>query len=128
MVSLTAHRLVPAISTARSIHEAASKLQLSEEFQNAPVVFFGREDYGASMKLNESTITRFDDTQTLSMIEFLNQNPNSIIVSSEDPMETLRRDLSWTIELEECEEGRHLYVSRPNPVVTARNGATTIHR
>ncbi len=128
MVSHTAHRLVPAISNARSVHLAASKLHSTQEFKNAPVVFFGRESYGASIKLEDSNITWFDETQVRSMIMFLNENPNSIIVSSEDPMDSLRRDLPWTIELEECEDARHLYVSRPNEVFVARQRSTTILR
>ena len=128
MVTLFTHQLIPAISTHRSIHLAASRIQSSEPFKNAPVVFFGRETYGATLKLAESDITWFDDTQTISMINFLNDNPRSIIVSSKDPMETLRRDLPWTIILEECAEARHLYVSRPNSrVLSHRNGQTT-HR
>jgi 4-amino-4-deoxy-L-arabinose transferase-like glycosyltransferase len=128
LVTLTVHRLIPAISTSRSIHLAASRIQLTEEFQNAPFVFFGRESYGASLKLDESRITWFDETQTQSMIEFLSANPVSIIVSSDDPMETLRRDLPWTIQLEKRLEARHLYVSRPNPTVIARERTLTIDR
>jgi len=117
LISLTAHQLIPAISQSRSIHLAAKNLQMTNQFENAPVVFFGRESYGAELNLEPDRINVFEESDVPSVVEFLNDNPNAIIVSSDDPMEVLRRDLPWTILLEECEEGRHLYISHPNPSV-----------
>ena len=119
MVCLTAHGLVPSISQSRSIHLAASKLQSSTEFQDAPVVFFGRESYGAELKIESDQIKYFDETDVQSVVEFLEDHPSSIIVASKDPMKVLRRDLPWTITLEKSESARHLYTSRLNPAVAA---------
>ncbi|MFT7633350.1 MAG: 4-amino-4-deoxy-L-arabinose transferase-like glycosyltransferase [Mariniblastus sp.] len=117
MISLTAHQLIPGISSDRSIHVAAARIQTLDEFQHAPVVFFGRESYGAGMTLNSSEIKCFDETDVSSLVEFLASNPHSIIVASEEPMDVLRHDLPWTIALEERDDARHLYVSRPNAVL-----------
>jgi hypothetical protein len=120
MICLTAHGLVPSISQSRSIHLAASELKSSPEFQNAPVVFFGRESYGAELKIGSDQISYFDETDVRSVVEFLGDHPNSIIIASKDPMKVLRRDLPWTITLEKSESARHLYTSHLNPAVTTR--------
>ena len=124
MMSLTAHHLVPAISQGRSIHFAAGQLQTTPELSDLPVVFFGRESYGAQLNLEPKRIKHFEETDVRSVVEFLNQNPNAIIIASKDPMEVLRRDLAWTIELEKCEQARHLYISRPNPRVARQTDTT----
>ena len=118
-VSLVSHTLIPSISSFRSIHFTARTIQSSREFKNAPIVFFGREAYGSELSLNQDNVFRFEESETVSMIEFLIDRPSAIIVSSKDPMKALRRDLPWTILIEKCNKARHLYVSRPNRAVIA---------
>lgn len=127
-VAFTAHHVIPTVSKSRSIHQAARQLQQTDEFEDAPYVFFGRETYGSSLTLNPDEITWFDETETMAMMEFLTANPTAIIISSEDQMDSVRRDLTWAIEIEECEDARHLYVSRPNPTVVARRQSESLFR
>jgi hypothetical protein len=128
LVLMGAHHLVPAISKTRSVHLAAEKLGATPEFKDAPVVFFGRETYGAGLTLDSTKVFYFEETQNVALIKFLEHNPTAIIVSSDDPMETLRADLPWTIALEECAHDRHLYVSHPNRKVIARERAQHLYR
>jgi 4-amino-4-deoxy-L-arabinose transferase-like glycosyltransferase len=129
IVMLGAHQLIPAISKTRSVHLATRNLGSTAEFDDAPVVFFGRETYGAELTLDLGRVTHFHPYQYYSMVRFLEQNPTAIIISSENPIKSLREDLPWTIELEECEEGRrHLFISRPNVKAIAREQATNPYR
>ena len=128
LVSVLAHQLIPSISATRSIHSAAKSIQSSDEFSGAPVVFFGRESFGAELNLAREKVVNFNANQTSAVVEYLVQNPNAILVSSKDPMETLRAELPWTIELKECEDARHLYLSRPNQAVIAREQASRLYR
>lgn len=128
MMSLALHNLQPALSNFRSMHLAAKTIQSTDEFRSAPIVFFGRENYGAGLQIDKESVFWFEATETCSMVEFLKANPSSIIVSSKDPMETLRQDLPWTILLEERTNARHLYVSRPNQTVIANQPASTTYR
>ena len=84
----------------------------SDDFKDAPLVFFGREPYGSTMIHDPADVKFFQETQTRQLVEFLNDNPTAIIVASEDPMKTLRSDLPWSIRLEQCDDARHLYTSR----------------
>ena len=106
------HRIIPAAAQQRSIHIAAEKLMHSDDFKDAPLVFFGREPYGSTMIHDPADVKFFQETQTRQLVEFLNDNPTAIIVASEDPMKTLRSDLPWSIRLEQCDDARHLYTSR----------------
>lgn len=128
VITTAAHQLVPAISETRSVHLAASKLSESPEFADAPVVYFGRESYGAGLVMDESKVNFFEHEQIHVLINFLQENPTSIIVSNEKPMEYLRADLPWTITLEEREEGRHLYTATPNWKAIAREQSNNQYR
>ena len=132
IVSLISQRLAPAISTSRSIHVAAHQLQSEGEFKNSPIVFYGREPYGASLTIRQSETRVFEHDETRQLVEFLSENPTSIIVSSKDPMKVLRNDLPWTVLLEKCEGKRHLYVSRPLKAAVAnasnKNDSSTTMR
>ena len=119
-VILISHRLIPALSASRSLHIAALQLNKSDEIpSDSPIVFFGEESYGVAMTI-KSPVKRFDHDQSQALIKYLNWNPNSVIVSAKDQMAQLRKDLPYTIIIEKCEGQRHLYVTRPNKTVIAR--------
>jgi 4-amino-4-deoxy-L-arabinose transferase-like glycosyltransferase len=124
MVSLLSHTLIPAVSNYRSIYVAAEEIQSTDEFAGAPIVFFGRETRGSGLILDPQDVFYFEASETISMVEFLTDHPNAIIVSSDDSMKALRRNLPWTILLEEREDSRHLYLSRLNQAVIARQPAS----
>jgi len=123
------HRVVPAMATSRSIHLAAQRLKSESEFDaGTPLVFYGREPYGISLVHDPGNVVHFQQNQTAKLVDFLKRNPSAIIVSSDEPMETLRAGLPWTIALQECENGRHLYTSRPNPSVIAQDQTDSLIR
>ncbi len=113
------HLILPSFSSHRSIHAAASYVRSSGQLPDAPVVFFGRENYGASLTLPKHQVHYFDAADAHEICDFLAAHPSSVIVASEDEMEHLRKWLSWKILLEKSEVGRHVYISRPNQSVIA---------
>ncbi|MFK7768030.1 MAG: ArnT family glycosyltransferase [Mariniblastus sp.] len=126
LMSVIAHQIIPSVSAERSIHVAAQKIQSEPAYADAPIVFFGRESYGAGLCLDNVKQFRFN--QTASVVEFLRANPSAILIASKDTMKTLRSDLPWTIKLEQCEDARHLYLSRPHQTVIAREQASRLYR
>jgi len=118
-VTMIVHRIVPAAAQQRSVHIAAEQLKNTQNFENAPLVFFGREPYGSTLVHDPADVKFFKASQTKKMVEFLKANPTAIIVASDEPMKTLRADLPWTILLDQCEAARHLYTSQVNRSVAA---------
>ena len=113
VVTLSTHRLIPTISIDRSIHYAANQVKNTDEFNSAPIVFFGRETYGSAITLNSDDIVTFYSSEANSLARFIEKNPHTIVVAGENEMNILRHELPWTIEIEEREDARHLYVTRP---------------
>lgn len=122
------NQLAPQIAHVRSNHAAAKLLLTEPGLKDAPVVFFGRENYGAAMTLPKDKVYFYESEEADEVCVFLEEHPNSIIISSKKPMKNLRRMLSWTIWLDRLEAGRHLYQSRPNPELIAREPADTLIR
>jgi 4-amino-4-deoxy-L-arabinose transferase-like glycosyltransferase len=114
------NHLAPLIAESRSVHSAAQYLRSTSEFHNAPVVFFGREKHGASLTLPPNQVRFFESDEADSVCRFLEQHPSSIIVSSDKQMQNLRRMLDWTIVIETDETARHLYHTKPNPILNAK--------
>lgn len=119
-VSMIVHRIVPASAQNRSIHIAAEKLKKAQGFENAPLVFFGREPYGSTLVHDPADVKFFGLTQTRKMVDFLTANPTAIIVAPAEQMKALRGDLPWTIRLDQCPKARHLYTSQINQAVAAK--------
>jgi 4-amino-4-deoxy-L-arabinose transferase-like glycosyltransferase len=113
VVTMSTHRLIPAISVDRSIHHAANRIKNTDEFDSAPIVFFGREKFGSTITLDPQDIVSFYSSEANSLARFIEKNPHAIVVASENEINTLRHELPWTIEIEEQEDARHLYVTRP---------------
>ena len=114
VVTLATHRLIPTISVDRSIHHAANRIKNTDEFDSAPIVFFGRETYGSAITLNSDDIVTFYSSEANSLARFIEKNPHTIVVAGDNEMNILRHELPWTIEIEEREDARHLYVTRPH--------------
>ncbi len=119
LVSFSAHYVLPSFANFRSIHSATENLKSEDQFQNAPIVFYGRESFGASLTHNPQHVVSFKANQTRQLVDFLNWNPTTIIVSSKEQMKSLRADLPWTIKLEK-HDMRHVYTSQPDKAVIAR--------
>lgn len=113
-------RLAPKIAESRSLHVAALELHSQPEFAESHVIFFGREDYGASFKLPKNQIVSFKPSEMNAMCEYLYEHPTSIIISSEDVIENLRVALDWHIDLNAIAGQRHLYASRQSNIRSAR--------
>ena len=113
VVTLSTHRLIPTISVDRSIHHAASRIKNTDEFDSAPIIFFGRETFGSAITLDPKDIVSFYSSEANSLARFIEKNPHAIVVASENEMNILRHELPWTVEIEEREDARHLYVTRP---------------
>ncbi|MDG2183296.1 MAG: glycosyltransferase family 39 protein [Mariniblastus sp.] len=131
VVTLSTHRLIPTISIDRSIHHAANQVKNTDEFNSAPIVFFGRETYGSAITLNSDDIVTFYSSEANSLARFIEKNPHTIVVAGENEMNILRHELPWTIEIEEREDARHLYVTRPqhtHPASVAKQPSENVVR
>ncbi|MCP4478745.1 MAG: hypothetical protein GY818_11700, partial [Planctomycetaceae bacterium] len=131
VVTLSTHRLIPTISIDRSIHHAANHVKNTDEFNSAPIVFFGRETYGSAITLNSDDIVTFYSSEANSLARFIEKNPHTIVVAGENEMNILRHELPWTIEIEEREDARHLYVTRPqhtHPASVAKQASHNVVR
>jgi dolichol-phosphate mannosyltransferase len=113
-------RLAPEVAETRSIQLAAHELRSRPEFEDSKVIFFGREDYGASVRLPKPDLVSFETAEMNAMCEYLYEHPTSIIVSSDKVIENLRVALDWHIELSKIAGNRHLYVSRQSNIRSAR--------
>ena len=118
-VLVSVNYLTPTISQTRSTHVAASQLRFEQGIENAPVVFFGRESYGASMSLPSDQVRYFSMEDLASVCQFLESNPTSVLVSSKTEMELLRREMTWAVVFDKVESSRHLFLCRPNPTLVA---------
>ncbi len=125
-VSLGINQLAPKIAESRSIHLAAKNLRSTAGMQDAPIVFFGRENYGASMTLKDEKVVFFRVAEADAVCRYLQSHPHAVLVSSKPQMKNLRRMLNWRILLESAPT-RHLYLSRPNPTM-ARNRKDQLFR
>lgn len=131
VVTLSTHRLIPTISIDRSIHHAANQVKNTDEFNSAPIVFFGRQTYGSAITLNSDDIVTFYSSEANSLARFIEKNPHTIVVAGENEMNILRHELPWTIEIEEREDARHLYVTRPqhtHPASVAKQPSENVVR
>ncbi|MEM9943207.1 MAG: glycosyltransferase family 39 protein [Planctomycetota bacterium] len=119
-VSIATHMIVPTISQNRSIHSAAAKLLDSEDYRDAPLVFFGREAYGSSLTLSNRMRRSIPSSSLGDMLAVIAQNPKTVIVASENEIEILRSAVSWRVKIQKLDSGRHLYVAQPNNTVIAQ--------
>lgn len=111
--SLLAHRVVPAISQARSIQNAVAELKQQPDFVNIPVVYFARDNFASQFLLGNLPVTHFPETETYRAADHLLQHPDSILVSTPDHIEELQKALRWQVRVRKHETARHVYLTSP---------------
>ena len=65
-------------------------------------------------------IKHFPETETFKAAEYLEAHPTSILVSTPDHIEELRKALDWNIHISKHESARHVYLTWPDDQPTPR--------
>ena len=109
MVLMTSH-LLPTVARVRSIHAAASTVQLEQGIYDNPVVFFCHEDYGSSLwsPLENQISFGADDCEELIM--YLERHPKTVLVSIDEPIDELNRQLVSRGRVSKVKDRRHVYM------------------
>ena len=109
--------LVPAISDARSILKQAVKAH--NQNTSRPIVYFGRDDHGATMQLPKESIVRFKSDEVDAFAAYIEQHPQSIVVTSNGTVEAATKALSATMQL--VSTGGRNYVYKTYPITTGKD-------
>ena len=112
--------VLPAIAEKRSILSATKRIVSQEEFTTAPVVFYGRDSSIAQQELPDRDIRKFHHDEIGAISRFLKQHAHSVLIASEKDFRLVRSVLPWSTEIVKHDEGRHIYLVRPNASVLAR--------
>jgi 4-amino-4-deoxy-L-arabinose transferase-like glycosyltransferase len=118
--SLITHRIVPAVSQQRSIQNAVAQMKQQPEFSESQVVYFARDNFASQVLLGDLPIKHFPETETFKAAKYLEANPTSILVSTPDHIEELRKTLDWNIRISKHESARHVYLTSHTEPATPR--------
>ena len=118
--SLISHRIIPAVSQSRSIQNSVAEMKQQTEFSDKQVVYFARDNFAPKFLLGDLPITHFSETETFKAAEYLEAHPNTILVSTPDHIEELRKALNWNIRISKHEAARHVYLTSPSAQSAAR--------
>lgn len=120
LTSLITHRIIPAVSQARSIQNSVSQMKQQPEFSDLQVVYFARDNFASQVSLGDLPITHFPETETFKAAKYLEAHPNSILVSTPEHIEDLRKTLDWNVQISKHESARHVYLTSPAQQSTER--------
>ena len=118
--SLITHRIIPAVSQTRSIQNAVAEMKQQPEFSETQVVYFARDNFAPQVLLGSMPITHFPETETFKAAKYLEAHPTTILVSTPDHIEELRKALDWGIRISKHESARHVYLTWPADQPTPR--------
>lgn len=104
--------LLPLISGARSSQQAIKQLSGNPEFRDATVVNFGRPPRGTFFSIPDVNVIHFNDKCRLKAVRFLASHPNSIVIASKDDIETLQREMDYSVTFDPQEEHHKVFVCR----------------
>jgi 4-amino-4-deoxy-L-arabinose transferase-like glycosyltransferase len=116
---LAVTEMLPSIAEMRSVQVAASRLADSPPFKNLPIVFVGRPPYAYSFCLSDKTIYHFG--HHAEAIAFLRDNPDTILVASNDDIKKLQKKMNGAICFERKGGHRKLYTSHLRFPIDARS-------
>ena len=112
--SLITHRIIPAVSQTRSIQNAVAEMKQQSDFSETQVVYFARDNFAPQVLMGGLPIKHFPETETFKAAEYLEAHPTSILVSTPDHIEELRKALDWNIRISKHESARHVYLTWPD--------------
>lgn len=118
--SLITHRIIPAVSQTRSIQSTVAKMKQQPNFSKTQVVYFARDNFAPQVLMGDLPITHFPETETFRAAKHLKEHPNTILVSTPDHIEELRKALDWKVRIVKHEPARHVYLTSPIEQPTAR--------
>jgi len=118
--SLITHRIIPAVSQTRSIQNAVAEMKQQSDFAETQVVYFARDNFAPQVLMGGLPIKHFPETETFKAAEYLEEHPTSILVSTPDHIEELRKALDWNIHISKHESARHVYLTWPDDLPTPR--------
>lgn len=101
---------LPGLSRLRSISLAAARLHEANQF--APVVYFDRISYSASLHLSGDEFVSLRADQLSELAEFTRRFPSIVVVTTSDGEETIRRGLGSSIELKPSGTRSGVYLAR----------------
>jgi len=124
--SLITHRIIPAVSQTRSIQNAVAEMKKQSDFSQTRVVYFARDNFAPQMLMGDFKITHFPETETFKAAEYLEAHPTSILVSTPDHIEELRKALDWKVRISKHESARHVYLTWPKDQTAPRVADLTV--
>ena len=104
--------LLPLVSGERSSQHAIKRLFGNPEFRDATVVYVGRPPRGTFFSVPEVDIKHFNNKCRLKAVRFLASHPNSIVIASKDNIETLQREMDYSVRFDPQEEHRKIFICR----------------
>ena len=87
------------------------------------VVYFARDNFAPQVLLGGMPIMHFSEKETSKAAKHLQAHPHSILVSTPDHIEELRKTLDWNIQIGKHETARHVYLTWPSDHAAPRVAA-----
>lgn len=114
-------RVVPSVAAWRSSLQAAAAVQL-QLGEPAPIVFFGRNKYGATFSIHEGEVLEFATDQLEEFESYIGTHERAVVVASPAGAKLIRQKCRPTIELEESTANSMVYVAEAPSNATLRIG------
>lgn len=104
-------RVVPEIICWRSISRSAATVQqqLGDE---VPVVYFGRQRYGASFSIKHSEVVEFNAKQAKDFAQYMAQHPIAVVVANRNEAGQIRKSYGDKIDLRGPSLRGKIYVAK----------------
>ncbi len=103
-------RVVPRIADWRSSSQAAAAVQ-RQLGEPAPIVFFGRNKYGATFSIHQGEVLEFATDQLEEFEKYMGTHARAVVVASPAGAELIRKKCRPSIELEESTAYSMVYVA-----------------
>ncbi len=120
VVTFTFAEFVATASFVRSVHARAAELSRQSDL---PVVYFGKDTYAASFYLPRERVIGFTTDQPTAFAAYLADHPGAVVVTSNETIESTRKQVALTTRLVEAGGRRYVYLSEPIEEQSPRSAA-----
>ncbi len=109
VLSYASLRLLPTISTARSVHVKA--FSVAKEHPGAAVVYFGEKSHGVALEIPDIDVVYFASDSKAEFVSFVSRHQDVIVVTRDEQIDDTRAAISETHHLMATGYHQHLYVA-----------------
>ncbi len=116
LLAFSSIQLLPSIATARSLYSKTSRV--ADEFPEALVVFYREKPHGVQLQIDSRRVVYFPTDFRDDFVRFLTSQPDAIVVTADECIDSTREALSPTHDLVNLFHHDHLYFAKRNKLMT----------